>query len=164
KRGRPPQSYVITKPLTFIYPSRQYDQLLELIVNSFISEYSADEFNKFMAVLGKNMAEATLSEWKNDNIKIKTFDDFTIVLNEELKKSGIPNDVVYENGAIHIKVYNCVFDKIAVKYAPSICIIHKVYFTTLIERTLDVQIEHKHFDSLAKGEKCCHHVLRVKRV
>ena len=155
KRGRPAQVYKILNPLELVYPKRQYDLLSENIIINLLNEYPENKIDDFFNQIGKNMAELTYQKWIDNNIKIKAIDDFIFNLNDELHIQGIPNEINNHNDKITIKIHNCVFQKISLKFHPKICQIHRSYFSSLLEKSLSINSHVDHTQSISKREQNC---------
>ncbi|WEU40403.1 MAG: hypothetical protein OdinLCB4_000260 [Candidatus Odinarchaeum yellowstonii] len=153
-RGRPPKIYTILKSFEISYPPRKYDILLSYLLSYFKSKTNLN-LPQILGEIGAQMAAEKIFELKKQNIKINSISDLAEILKKDLEKENITHEVNLYDNSLEIKIYSCIFKKVAAEFFPLICILHENYYSKLLEEALNLKSNITHLSYLSKNDSGC---------
>ncbi len=155
--GRPKRKYKVRKSayLDASFPKRQYLLLSDHLIDTLIEMSGKEEAKRLLRLVGKRFGEEIVSNVRNrkerGKISVNDLKEYIIPALAEL--GSAPSLYTEESGVVGIKLSNCIFYELALKYPDVICEGHLSLFQVIAD-SLGGYKAHQE-TCMAKGDEFC---------
>jgi predicted ArsR family transcriptional regulator len=154
RRGRPATLFRLDKGLQIILPPRQFEQLAAALIEQIVKDEGLPRVETLLKHAAQLQAQKILQEWEEQGELPSSLKAIVERIGGYMHSIGCYAKIGKNRGQYYLRIFNCVYSKVALKYPVTLCHFHYNLISSLVHGVKDgVNVTHK--QSIAQGAPHC---------